>query len=131
MLQSSILSTIVRTLTSVRFRGQADVPGLGVDDDQDGSRRGAISLDQVVDEDVVLMELRPCVIPTHDSLFSVDLLEHVVHVLEVLVIQEPDVPVLFVLVERKREGIGDVQDALGRPGAEQDSDDTPGEIRKQ
>ena len=46
--------------------------------------------DQVVDFDVVLVELGTGVVPADDPLPGVDLLEHGVHDLQVLVVQEPD-----------------------------------------
>ena len=41
--------------------------------------------------------------------------EHVVHVLQVLMVQEPDVPVLVVLVKRDGKAVGNVQDTLTGP----------------
>jgi len=81
----------------VRLRGQTQILGLGIDDDQHGV--GTVTADQLVDGDVVLVELGPCVIPAHNTFPGVHLLEHAVHVLQVVVVQEPHRLVLVVLVE--------------------------------
>lgn len=84
--------------SDVRFGRQPQVLRLGVDDDED--RVGAVTAEQLVNGDVVLVELRTSVIPSDDPLAGVHLLEHPVHRLEIIVIQEPDGLVLFILVER-------------------------------
>ena len=51
------------------------------------------------------MELGTGVVPAHDPLLGVDLLEHLVHDLQVAVVQVPTLLVLVVLVERDGEGV--------------------------
>ena len=41
---------------------------------------------EVVDEDIVLMKLGSGMVPAHDPLLGVDLLEHVVHDLKVFMV---------------------------------------------
>ena len=55
----------------VRLCGQPDPRGLGVDDDKDGV--GAVLPDQVVDQNVVLMELWPCVVPANNTFLGIHL----------------------------------------------------------
>ena len=43
---------------------------------------------------------------------TVHFLEHVVHALDVIVIEEPCLRVLLVLLERDTEGVGDVDTAV-------------------
>lgn len=57
--------------TIVSLSGQANVGGMGVDDDQD--RVAAVSLYQVVDGNVVLAQLGSSVVPTHNFLTGIDL----------------------------------------------------------
>ncbi len=54
--------------------------------------------------------------------YSTHLSEHVVHVVHVVVVQEPHGLVLVVLVERDGEAVGHVEHALGTPVAEQRTD---------
>ena len=112
-------------ITSVRLCGQSNVSGLGVNNNEDGAGRGAVPLHQIVDQDVVLVQFGPGVIPAHDPLLGIDLLEHVVHMLQVFVVQEPDVSVLLVLVEGQSERIGDVENTFRGPRPEQDAHDAP------
>merc|ERR1712107_465812 len=72
----------------VGLGGQPDPGGLGVDDDQDGV--GAVLPNQVVDQDVVLVQLWPRVVPADNALLGV-------HGFQVLVVQEPNIPILVVL----------------------------------
>ena len=55
----------------VGLGGQPDPGGLGVDDDQDGV--GAVLPNQVVDQDVVLVQLWPRVVPADNALLGVHL----------------------------------------------------------
>ena len=55
----------------VGLGGQPDPGGLGVDDDQDGV--GAVLPNQVIDQDVVLVQLWPRVVPADNALLSVHL----------------------------------------------------------
>ncbi len=48
-------------------------------------------------------------VPSDDPFLCVDLLEHAVHDLQVLVVQEPDLAVSLVLVERQRERVRNVE----------------------
>ena len=48
--------------------------------------------------------------------------EHAIHGFQVLVVQEPHIPILVVLIKGNGEAISNVQDALARPGAQQESD---------
>ena len=64
---------------------------------------------QVVDSDVVLVELGTGVVPADDPLPGVDLLEHGVHDLQVLVVQEPDLWVSLFFVEGNSERVGNVE----------------------
>ena len=68
-------------------------------------RLRAVVPDEVVDDDVVLVELGSGVVPAHDPLLGVDLLEHLVHDLQVAVVQVPTLLVFVVLVERDGEGV--------------------------
>ena len=60
---------------------------------------------QIIDQNIVLMKLRSGVIPANNPLLSIDFLEHVVHTLQVLVVEEPHITVLVVLVERNGETV--------------------------
>lgn len=53
---------------------------------------------------------------------TVDLFEHVVHALDVIVVEEPRLAVLFVLLEWDTERIGDV-DGLDVVLSQEDADD--------
>ena len=55
----------------VGLGGQPDPGGLGVDDDQDGV--GAVLPNQVIDQDVVLVQLWPRVVPADNALLGVHL----------------------------------------------------------
>lgn len=81
----------------VRLRRQAEILGLRIDDHQHRIR--TVAPDQLIDGDVVLVQLRTGVIPADDALAGVHLLEHAVHVVQVVVIEEPHRLVLVVLVE--------------------------------
>merc|ERR1712008_77562 len=89
--------------SSISFGWQTDAINSGINNHQ--NRLFAIFSDQIIDGDIVWMQFRTCVIPSKDSLFSVDLLEHCIHLLKVLVIKVPNRRVFFIFIKRNRKGI--------------------------
>jgi hypothetical protein len=82
---------------SIGFSRQSKLPGLGIDDHQ--NRVGTVASDQFINSDIILVQLGARVVPAHNLFTGVHLLEHAVHVLQVVVVQEPHRPVLVVLVK--------------------------------
>lgn len=82
----------------VRICRHAHILRLHVYDDQQRVRR--VSLEQIVDLQVACSQLRPRVIPSYQLLPRVDLLEHVVHALDIVVVKKPDGWILVVLLKR-------------------------------
>jgi hypothetical protein len=76
----------------------ADILGLNVDDDEKGV--GCVTLEQLVDFQIRGAQLWASVVPSDELLAGVDLLEHVVHGLNVVVVKEPHGRVLLILLER-------------------------------
>lgn len=92
-------AVVVHLLHSVvRLGGQAEILRLRVDHDEHRVR--AVLSNQIVDGNIALMQLRSGVVPADDSLFGVHLLEHRVHRLQVVVVEEPDRFVSVIFVER-------------------------------
>lgn len=75
----------------------ANVLGLDVNDDKKGV--GRVALEQLVDLQVRSAQLGAGVVPSDQLLAGVDLLEHVVHGFDVVVVKEPHGRVLFIFLE--------------------------------
>ena len=50
--------------------------------------------------------------------------EHVVHVLQIFVVQEPDISILVILVERNCETVCDIEFSFAGPGPQQEADNS-------
>merc|ERR1719430_1553896 len=92
----------------ISFSGQSNPSGLRVDNNQ--NTVGAVLPDQVVDQDIILVELRTSMIPSNNTLLSIHLSEHVVHILKVLMIQEP-----YVLIKGNCKAVGYIKNTLTGP----------------
>lgn len=75
--------------------GNARLLWLDVNNDEEGV--WCVSLEQLVDLEIRCAQLGAGVVPSDQLLSGVDLLEHVVHALDVVVVQEPHGWVLLVL----------------------------------
>jgi hypothetical protein len=96
----SSLQTYVLDLVNskVGIGWYADILGLNINDDEKGV--GRVALEQLVDLQIRGAQLGASVVPSDKLLAGVDLLEHVVHGFDVVVVKEPHGRVLFILLER-------------------------------
>jgi hypothetical protein len=96
----SLVQTYVLDLVNgkVGIGWYADLLGLDVNDDEKGV--GCVALEQLVDLQIRGAQLGASVVPSDKLLAGVDLLEHVVHGFDVVVVKEPHGRVLFILLER-------------------------------
>lgn len=77
--------------------GYADFSRLDVDDHQ--QRVWCISLEKLIDFKIRGSELWASMIPSYELLLGVDLLEHIIHRFDEVVVQEPDRGVLLIFLE--------------------------------
>mmetsp|Transcript_19310 Transcript_19310/g.56046 ORF Transcript_19310/g.56046 Transcript_19310/m.56046 type:complete len:222 (+) Transcript_19310:657-1322(+) len=95
----------------VRLHRQLEVLGLHVHDNQNWF--WAVPPVELVDAEVGWLNLWPGGVPADDALLGVHLLEHCVHVFVEVVVQEPNLGVSGILLERHCEAVRDVEVKVG------------------
>lgn len=78
-----------------------------VDDNEE--RVGRVSFEQLVDLEIACAQLGARVIPADQLLARVDLLEHIVHSLDVVVVNEPHRRVLLIFLKRNWLYVSDLK----------------------